>query len=294
MKYSLEQKTKLKSTPITSYLHSVGINPVSTSGGRLTYYCPLKDEHTPSFMVHPESNKFKCFGCDQKGDVFELVSQLERLDFVATLDRLATLTPTDNLSFSFIGHNSSQSNDQSYTAKGLTLIAEKPLQSHEWLTYTSSRGIPEKLASAYLNEVSYRNGRYIYDAVGFKTDAGGYAVRSPKGKGFKAFIGQSNLTSVRVADFDTVNLFEGFFDFLSALVYFSCERPSRTTLVLNSTANIKQALPTLLRAKTVYCYLDNDTAGYKALQHLKASGVTISDRSNLYAKFKDFNQMISA
>lgn len=292
MKYSPEQKTKLKNTPITNYLHSIGIEPISISGGRLVYSCPIKDEQTPSFMVHPATNKFKCFGCEQKGDIFELVTQIEKLDFIATLDRLASINPDYIPYFSFIGQASSKSNIHTNTSNGLELINVKPLQSHEWQAYVIGRGIPLEVAEHYLNEVKYQNGRYIYDAVGFKTDNSGFAIRSPKGKGFKAFIGQSFISTIYIAGSSKVNLFEGFFDYLSALTYHKLLKPSFTTVVLNSTANLKQTLGMLQVAKSINCYLDNDTSGRATLTRLQKLRLPVIDRSTVYHNFKDFNEMI--
>jgi hypothetical protein len=45
-------------------------------GRQLTGFCPFHEERTPSFSVNPESGKFFCFGCQAKGDVFDLVGHL--------------------------------------------------------------------------------------------------------------------------------------------------------------------------------------------------------------------------
>jgi hypothetical protein len=50
--------------------------PVRRVGRELTGSCPFHEDHTPSFNVNPESGKFFCFGCQAKGDVFDLVGHL--------------------------------------------------------------------------------------------------------------------------------------------------------------------------------------------------------------------------
>jgi hypothetical protein len=45
-------------------------------GRELTGSCPFHDDRTPSFNVNPESGKFFCFGCQAKGDVFDLVGHV--------------------------------------------------------------------------------------------------------------------------------------------------------------------------------------------------------------------------
>jgi len=43
--------------------------------------CPFHAEKTPSFIVNPERQFFKCFGCGKSGDVFSFVGEHERVDF---------------------------------------------------------------------------------------------------------------------------------------------------------------------------------------------------------------------
>ncbi len=51
--------------------------------------CPFHGEKTPSFMVSPELQIFKCFGCDAKGDVFAFLEQYEGMEFGEALKYLA-------------------------------------------------------------------------------------------------------------------------------------------------------------------------------------------------------------
>lgn len=51
--------------------------------------CPFHGEKTPSFMVSPELQIFKCFGCDAKGDVFGFLEQYEGMEFKEALKYLA-------------------------------------------------------------------------------------------------------------------------------------------------------------------------------------------------------------
>lgn len=51
--------------------------------------CPFHGEKTPSFMVSPELQIFKCFGCDAKGDVFTFLEQFEGMEFSEALKYLA-------------------------------------------------------------------------------------------------------------------------------------------------------------------------------------------------------------
>ncbi|MFI5241223.1 MAG: DNA primase [Microgenomates group bacterium] len=51
--------------------------------------CPFHGEKTASFMVSPELQIFKCFGCAEGGDVFSFLEKYEGMDFSEALKYLA-------------------------------------------------------------------------------------------------------------------------------------------------------------------------------------------------------------
>jgi len=52
--------------------------------------CPFHSEKTPSFMVSPELQIFKCFGCGESGDAIAFLEKYEGMDFYEALKFLAT------------------------------------------------------------------------------------------------------------------------------------------------------------------------------------------------------------
>ena len=62
--------------------------------------CPFHAEKSPSFNVREQTGRYKCFGCEQRGDVFTFVEQTRHVDFVGAVEHLAAkvgmqLTYTD-------------------------------------------------------------------------------------------------------------------------------------------------------------------------------------------------------
>ena len=59
-------------------------------GSRFVGLCPFHTEKTPSFSVNPEMGRFHCFGCGASGDSITFVRDVEHLDFVDAVERLAS------------------------------------------------------------------------------------------------------------------------------------------------------------------------------------------------------------
>jgi DNA primase len=59
------------------------------SGRRFVGLCPFHPEKTPSFSINPEQGVYYCFGCQASGDAITFVREVEHLDFVGAVERLA-------------------------------------------------------------------------------------------------------------------------------------------------------------------------------------------------------------
>src|SRR3989344_2143153 len=63
--------------------------PLKKSGKNYKGRCPFHSEKTPSFMVSPEFQRYRCFGCGKSGDVLDFVKEIEGVDFAESLKILA-------------------------------------------------------------------------------------------------------------------------------------------------------------------------------------------------------------
>ena len=89
---------------------------------------------------------------------------------------------------------------------------------------------------------------------------------------------------------DVCSVFEGFMDYLSAM---QMGIIASDWLVLNSVSNVEKALKVLGVYRRIECYLDNDDAGRRTLERLRADfGEKVIDCSSLYADHKDLNEFL--
>lgn len=217
------------------------------------------------------------------GDIISLAALLWKVDFSTSVKGLLSLSEKQPLSFSFSGQTHSSGN-------GIEIYSVSRLNHPALITYVESRGISSKLAKAYLNEVVYHVKGKRFFAVGFKNDNGGYELRN--GLGFK---GGKTINGISTFERNTqsVAIFEGFFDFLSAMEHYKREQPLYTTIVLNTCNNIRLALPLLTNRYEINCFLDNDETGRKTLERLKNEGFRVKDWSGLlYPNCNDFNDYL--
>ncbi|MDT9587380.1 MAG: DNA primase [Candidatus Arsenophonus melophagi] len=65
--------------------------PLKKQGKNYHTYCPFHNEKTPSFTVNRDKQFYYCFGCGAHGNVIDFLMNYEKLNFVETIEELASM-----------------------------------------------------------------------------------------------------------------------------------------------------------------------------------------------------------
>ncbi|GAA9857956.1 hypothetical protein VN0622_10460 [Helicobacter pylori] len=60
-------------------------------GANLKACCPFHDERSASFMISPEKNMYKCFGCGVSGDAFKFLQEFKKISFIEAVEEVAKI-----------------------------------------------------------------------------------------------------------------------------------------------------------------------------------------------------------
>lgn len=281
-----------KQIRIEDYLHSLGHTPVRRQGVNLWYRSPLRQEKEASFKVNTGINCWYDFGLGKGGNLLALAAELHpSSDISGLLRQIAERNPPVRSVSVSAGKPPSEE-------PAFRHLATLPLTSHALLAYLSERGIGAETARRECREIRYECRGKRYYAVGFPNIAGGFELRS---RYFKGCVSPKSVSVIPHGEGKRTVccLFEGFMDYLSFLVLrekpFFCLPGSGQAdcIVLNSVSNFAKALTLLDGYGHIYCFLDNDAAGKRALEELgRKFGPRMHDMAPLYEGYKDLNDCL--
>ena len=121
------------------------------SGSRFKGNCPFHDEKTPSFVVTPNLNIYKCFGCQKGGNSIQFLMEIEQMTFVEAARELAkrygiTLMETQS-------DHSDDALEQQRQKESLQALNEFALQFFENQLHQTEEG--QTIALPYFKERGY-------------------------------------------------------------------------------------------------------------------------------------------
>ena len=73
---------------LVALIKSRGI-PLKKNGKGYKGLCPFHEDKTPSLSVNPDTNLWRCFGCDAGGDVISFIEYMDKVDFREAVARLS-------------------------------------------------------------------------------------------------------------------------------------------------------------------------------------------------------------
>ena len=239
-------------------------------------------EKTPSFKINQSKNIWYDHARGIGGNILDLVMQLNSCNLSQALQILSN----SNFSFSPVKIKTNftkHKEDSKIVIKKIQDLKNKAL-----LEYLKSRKITQKVAKKYLKEIYYSKNNKNYFSLAFPNDNHGFETRNAY---FKGCIGHKSITTIAVnTDNQVVSIFEGFMDFLSAIIYYQ-KIPTNKVIILNSLSMINNL--DLSKYKQICLYLDNDKRGKEVAVKLNLEHKNVLDFSNLYKNYKDFNEFLN-
>ncbi len=292
-------KEEIKQIRIFDLLAKRGIRPVAETAKSYIYRSPFREESTPSFHLIKATNYYKDFGdSDVKaGDNINLVMRMDKLNYSQAFERLSQMNIIPAPDF-FSYEPTKEKTIQSQK------IYSQPIKHIHLVSYLQKRGISKKIyqCQKHLFECNYtistKDGKEIeVFNLAWKNDLEGYDLRGTQTGKEKRFIntdGTKYFSTIEGTGHD-LNIFEGFFDYLSALEYYKTTQLKNKTIVLNTLNIITFCTPLIESAGQVNLFLDNDQAGQKASEKLLKRFSTCKDRSlEIYPQHKDFNDFLTS
>ena len=298
-----EDLSRIKRYPIVEYLERKGIKPVRRTPAYALYRSPLREDTHPSFKVDTEKNLWIDYAEGKGGSIIDLYMRLEGCTLLEAIRQLGRNYP-DNTAHSpqreRVQDTSKQESIRQAAstnggARRLTGISDTlPLHLQKYLT--EERCINIEKATPFLRCISYEVRGHHYQAIGFANQSGGYELRD--NGTFKGTIAPKEITPIfidklRDKDADKIQpvcVFEGFMDFLSLLSM--KEEVTRVCLVMNSVSNVARTIRYLndRHLTHIRTFLDNDEAGWMAVQYFIKAGFHVEDMNIHYKDFKDLNE----
>lgn len=241
--------------------------PLRRAGKDFVALCPFHEEKNASFHIHPDTDRYHCFGCGADGTIIDLVMGLDGLTLPAALEKLGG--PMERNGNSRNGHSAAREPQEPPPAR------ERP------------KGPPaacydyqdEKGAVLYqVRRFNLADGKKTFQQCQWKA---GEWVYEMKGARMVLF----NLPAVVKADY--VWIVEGEKDALTI----GSINMTATTIAGGSQAKWSLGYSETLRGKNLLICGDNDEAGQKHIERIKAETKDFARTTRVVEVPKEFKDV---
>lgn len=270
-----------KKIGLVSILKKINAIEKKKTKNEIWYLSPLRNEQDASFKIDVSKNLWFDFGLGKGGNVLDFVMLYLQCDLKEALTYLSDTSLSFHQPKVFYEGISKEDKPSSFE-----IIKKQHLQNIALVNYLKSRCIPLHVASIFCFELYYRNNGKNYFSIAFENDSRGIELRN---KYFKGCVGPKDIRTIKNGS-NTVNLFEGFMDFLTFLHLPNVDANADDNIILNSLSLVQKTIPSLKQYHQVNLYLDNDQAGNKYAKILMEEIETkVKDCRSLYENHKDLN-----
>ena len=294
-----------KAIPFTVFLSKLGHVPDLSKkhGNDVWYKSPLRtDEKTASFHVNVQKNIWFDFGLSKGGNLIDFVIERNNCDVETALEFIKqTYSPIFNPSKNVLEPQKDVLRPFIQSNKKETFKLDEIRRDFapSLLDYLKNkRKINATTITDFAVEVHFsdQKGKKFF-GIGMKNLSEGYEIRNPY---FKGSIGKKDLVFVKGTHQKSLSIFEGMFDFFSALTYFGKATLMQNDILILNSVVFEQLAIDFLKTHPEYLhlclFLDNDAAGQLTAENIKTAFPerTVEPSFALYLPHNDFNDFLVA
>jgi hypothetical protein len=287
-----------KQINLVDYLAALGHYPKKIKNSDYWFLSPLREEKTPSFKVNRNMNAWYDHGIGKGGNLVDFGVLYFKCSVSNFLEHLSEY---QNPSISLFHHpfpalnlpasapSSADEKKEPLNEGKIIILEARPLSEISLLQYLEKRHIPLGIAEKFCKEVDFLLYGKTRTVIGFQNNAGGYELRSADFKGSSSPKGVTFFEHNK----EQVNVFEGFFNFLShQAINKQDSAPLTNFLVLNSLSFFQNQRERMEQHGQIHLFLDRDSAGIKFTQAALQWSKKYIDQSHSYKKYKDLNEYL--
>lgn len=297
---------------LTSLMNALGFQKVKDERGgqEHKYLSPFREEKEPSFNINIAKNAWFDFGAGEGGNTLDFaIRYLQSMgkpshisDALSWLEEVTGQRGKSRRISQGVKPTSSFSQQAAQPhfleePSALEFISAQKITHSRILSYlTQERAISEIFVHQYLKEIRYKNKKTNkkYFAFGMQNRVGGWEIRSASDEyPFKSALNGRDLNYFSSdAVKNTISIYEGMIDFLSALTLNPKTLNTEDAIVLHSLSSFNQACHVIdvNDYRELKTYLDNDASGERYTQLFRDKyGERVFSMNASYKGCKDLN-----